>query len=82
MFGDRREAIALETNFDGLCQSVMSELQPSEKGAYSRPTENADDLIKWKQPKDALLEKLGGEADLLERVARIDRLVKDRKSVV
>jgi hypothetical protein len=36
-----------------------------DKEAYSRPVENADDLIKWKSPKDDILEGLGGEATLM-----------------
>ncbi len=42
------------------------------KEAYSRPVENAEDLIKWKSPKDGLLENLGGEASLMQRIARIE----------
>jgi len=50
------------------------------KEAYSRPVENAEDLIKWKTPKDGLLEGLGGEATLLQRIARIERFVNSLSS--
>ena len=45
---------------------IQDEMIVINKEAYSRPVENAEDLIKWKTPKDDILEGLGGEATLMQ----------------
>ena len=54
---------------------IQDEMIVINKEAYSRPVENAEDLIKWKTPKDDILEGLGGEATLMQWVAWIERFV-------
>ena len=76
MFSDQKaKEFVFEDSFEKLCMMITDEMEIIDKDAYSRPVENADDLIKWKKPKDELLEGLGGEATLIQRIARIERFV-------
>lgn len=76
MFSDQKaKAFVYEDSFDKLTMMINDEMQIIDQEAYSRPIENADDIVKWKKPKDELMEGLGGEASLLQRIARIERFV-------